>query len=44
MSSTDRDALEELEASVQPDVDGGADGGGPTVEGVGDHQEVVRPD
>lgn len=40
-TNTDRDALEGLEAAVQPDVDGGADGSGLTIEGVGDHQEVV---
>lgn len=43
-TDTDRDALEGLEAAIQPDVDGGADGGGPTIEGVGDHEEVVRSD
>lgn len=41
-AQTDRNALEVLEAAIQPDVDAGADHGGPTVEGVGYHQEVVR--
>lgn len=41
-AQTDRNALEVLEAAVQPDVDAGADCSGPTVEGVGYHQEVVR--
>lgn len=40
---TDRDVLEGLEASGQPDVDGGAEGGASSVEGVGHHQEMIRP-
>lgn len=40
---TDRDVLEGLEAAVHPDVDGGADGGGPPIKGVGDGQEAVGP-
>lgn len=42
MRPTDRDVLERLEAAIHPDVDGGADGGGLTVKGVGYNQEVVR--
>lgn len=42
-SNTDRDFLESLEAAVHPDIDSGADCGGLTVKGVGDNQEVVRP-
>lgn len=39
--NTDRNALEELEAAIQPDVDGGADGSDLPIEGVGNNQEVV---
>lgn len=42
--STNRDVLEGLETPVQPDVDGGADGGGPTVKAVCHHQEMIRSD
>lgn len=41
-SNTDRDTLEELETVIQPDIDGGTDGGCLTIESVGNHQEVVR--
>ena len=34
---TDRDILEGLEGAFQPDIDGGANGGGLTIEGVRHH-------
>lgn len=42
--NTDRDVLVAPETPVQPDVDGGADGGVLTVEGVRHHQEMIRAD
>lgn len=34
--------LERLKASIDPNVDDGVDRSGDAVEGIGDHQEMVR--